>query len=140
MQPQTRQIIRKSISGFMTVWLSGFVFIFCCYANSTVKMMTESCPMHAASHHCDGMMEQNDASNTVGRVEAVCFDCCGYLPAVFDKARKVDQSVPVTAPERVAITPRPITPRPIRATLLPAYQARLTDKSRTFISTQVFRI
>jgi hypothetical protein len=86
------------------------------------------------------MMEQNDASNTVGRLEGVCFDCCGYLPAVFDKARKVDQSVPVTAPERVAITPRLITPTPIRATLVSAYQARLADKSRTFISTQVFRI
>jgi len=140
MQPKTRQIIRKSISGFMTVWLSGFVFLFCCYASSTVKMMTESCPMHAMSHHCDGMMEQNDASNTVSRLEGVCFDCCGYLPAVLDRARKVDQPAPVTAPERVAITPRLITPRPTRAPLVTAYRARMADKSRTFISTQVFRI
>ena len=140
MQHQTRHRIRKTLSGFMALWLSGFVFIFCCYANSTVKLMTESCPMHTASHHCDGDMGQTDASNTVGHIEGVCFDCCGYLPAVFDKARKVDQPAPVTAPERVAATPRLITPRPTRASLAPAYRARLADKSRTFISTQVFRI
>ncbi len=140
MQHQTTRIIRKSVSGFMALWLSGFVFIFCCYANSAVTHVTEFCPMHTASHHCDGDMGQNGASDTVGRLEGVCFDCCGYLPAVFDKARKVDQPAPVTAPERLAIAPRLITPRPIRAPLLPAYRARLTDKSRTFISTQVFRI
>src|SRR5437763_16653697 len=114
MQQHTRQIIRKSVAAFMAVWLSGFVFIFCCYANSTASHMTEFCPMHTASHHCDGGMEQNDASTAVGRAEAVCFDCCGYLPAVFDKARKVDQPAPVTAPERVALAPRLITPRPVR--------------------------
>ncbi len=140
MQRDTRHILRKTIAGFMAVWLSGFVFLFCCYASSAMTHATEFCPMHTASHHCDGNMEQNDASNAVGRFEGVCFDCCGYLPAVFDKARKVDQSAPVTAPERVAVTPRLITPRPIRATPVPAYRTRLADKSRTFISTQVFRI
>jgi len=140
MQHQTRHIIRKSVSGFMALWLSGFVFVFCCYANSAVKQMTEFCPMHTASHHCDGNMGQSDASDTVDHVEQVCFDCCGYLPAVFDKARKVDRTAPVTAPERVAVVPRLITPRPTRAPLITAYRARLADKSRTFISTQVFRI
>ena len=137
---QTKHIIRKTVAGFMGLWLSGFVFVFCCYANSAVTMMTESCPMHMASQHCDGVMGQNDTSDTVDRIEAVCFDCCGYLPAVFDKARKVDRTAPVTAPERVAVVARLITPRPIRAPLAPAYRARLADKSRTFISTQVFRI
>jgi uncharacterized membrane protein len=140
MQHQTRHTIRRTVSGFMALWLSGSVFIFCCYASSTVKMMTESCPMHAASHHCDGMIEQNDPSKIVDRLEGVCFDCCGYLPAVFDKARKVDQPAPVTAPERVAVVATLITPRPARAPLGPAYRTRLPDKSRTFISTQVFRI
>jgi len=140
MQHQTRHIIRKSLSGFMALWLSGVVFLFCCDANSAVTHVTEFCPMHTASHHCDGMMQQDEGSSTVGRLEGVCFGCCGYLPAVFDKARKVDQPAPVTAPERVAVTPRRITPRPIRAPLAPAYRARLADKSRTFISTQVFRI
>lgn len=140
MQHPTRHTFRKTVAGFMALWLSGFVFVFCCYANSTVKMMTESRPMHTASHHCDGMMRQNDESRTVGRVEGICFDCCGYLPAVFDKARKVDQHASVTAPERVAVTPRLVTPRPLRAAPATAYRARLADKSRTFISTQVFRI
>lgn len=140
MQQQTKQTIRKSVAGFMALWLSGAVFLFCCYANSAATHLTEFCPMQTASHHCDGRMQQNDASTAVSRLQGVCFDCCGYLPAVFDKARKVDQSAPVTAPERVAVTPRLITPRPIRAPRATAYQARLADKSRTFISTQVFRI
>jgi hypothetical protein len=96
--------------------------------------------MHTVSHHCDGDTGQTRRSETVDRFEGVCFACCGYLPAVFDKARKVDQPAPVTAPERVAVTPRLITPRPTRAPLVTAYRARLADKSRTFISTQVFRI
>jgi len=140
MQHQTRHIIRKTLSGFMALWLSGSVFVLCCYASSAVKQMTEFCPMHTASHHCDGDMGQDQAPDTVGRLEGVCFDCCGYLPAVFDKARKVDQPAPVTAPERVAVVARLITPRPTRAPLAPAYRTRLPDKSRTFISTQVFRI
>ena len=140
MQPETKYILRKTVAGFMALWLSGVVFVFCCYANSAVAHKPEFCPMHTASHHCDGMMPQNDGSSNVGRVEGVCFDCCGYLPAVFDKARKVDQAPPVTAPERVALKPRLITPRPTRAPLAPAYRTRLPDKSRTFISTQVFRI
>ena len=141
MQHQTRRIIRKSVSGFMALWLSGFVFVFCCYANSAVKQMTEFCPMHTASHHCDGNMGQSDSSDTVDHVEQVCFDCCGYLPAVFDKARKVDQpQPPVTAPERVVVATRLLTPRPLRSTTEFTYSTRLSDKSRTFISTQVFRI
>jgi hypothetical protein len=36
---------------------------------------------------------------------------------------------------------KPITPRLTRTTEVPSrYRARLPDKSRTFISTQVFRI
>jgi hypothetical protein len=140
MQHQTKHIICKGLSGFMALWLSGFVFLFCCYASSGVKHVTEFCPMHTASHHCDGGIEQNDPSTAVDRVDGVCFHCCGYLPAVFDKARKVDQPAPLIAPEEVVAVARLFTPRPTRTPLVNTYRARLADKSRTFISTQVFRI
>ena len=140
MQPQTKHIIRKTVAGFMTLWLSGFVFVFCCYASSTTAHQTDFCPMGKQAHHCDTPMDQNDVPDAVGRLEGICFDCCGYLPAVFDKARKVDRPAPVTAPLRAATTTRTLTVTPVKELPASEYRARLADKSRTFISTQVFRI
>lgn len=140
MQHEMKQIIRKSLAGFIAVWLSGFVFLFCCHASLAASHVKDSCPMGKQAHHCDLPMEQADDATPADSIDGVCVTGCGYLPAVFDKARKVDQPAPVTAPERVAVTPRLITPRPARAPLVTVYRARLADKSRTFISNQVFRI
>lgn len=140
MQHQTGQIVRKSISGILTVWLSGFVFVFCCHASLAAQHGHDSCPMARQSHHCDRHSEQAGDATAANRAEGTCLINCGYLPAVFDKARKVDQSAPVVAPPRAASVARLFTPRPTRARQASAYRARLTDKSRTFISIQVFRI
>ena len=142
MQRQTRQIMRRTVAGFMAVWLSGFVFLFCCDAAKAAAKSVESCPMPKMSHHCDTAKQQNDDSNSVSRAEGVCFECCAFLPVVFDKARKVDQpNQPVAAPDRVVEVARRITPRLHRTVrAIARYRARLPDKSRTFISTQVFRI
>jgi len=124
----------------MAVWMSGLVFLFCCGPTKAAIDETQHCPLGKPEHHCDTPADVPESSS-VSRAEGVCVECCGFLPAVFDKARKVDQPQPPAAtPERIAVRPRLLTPRPIRIACVPAYRGRLTDKSRTFISTQVFRI
>ena len=141
MPQRTRQIMQKTVAGFMAVWLSGFVFLFCC-GDTAKAAEVEFCPMAKASHHCDSAADENKDSDTVSRAGGVCIDCCAFLPAVFDKARKIDQpQQPVVAPERIAVVAKRITPRLTRTVEVAAgYRARLPDKSGTFISNQVFRI
>jgi hypothetical protein len=140
---RTRHILQKTVAGLMAAWLSGFVFLFCCGDTAKAAEMGEFCPMaKPAQHHCDTATQQNEDADTVSRAKGVCIDCCAFLPVVFDKARKVDQpQQPLVAPERVAMVARQVTPRLHRRTgVIDDYRARLPDKSRTFISTQVFRI
>jgi len=141
MQYRKGKITQRTVAAFMALWLSGFVFLFCCGPTKAALEETKSCPLAKQAHHCDTANDQNKSSDTVSRAQGVCVDCCGFLPAVFDKARKVDQpQPPVTAPERVVVATRLLTPRPLRSTTEFTYSTRLSDKSRTFISTQVFRI
>jgi len=141
MQYRKGKITQRTVAAFMALWLSGFVFLFCCGPTKAAVEETKSCPLAKQAHHCDTANDQNEASDTVSRAQGVCVDCCGFLPAVFDKARKVDQpQPPVTAPESVLVAARLVTPRPIRIATAFTYSTRFSDKSRTFISTQVFRI
>lgn len=130
------KIARKGIAGVMAVWLSGVVFLFCCHTTQAAAAVA-SCPMRAA-HHCDGDRTKAD-SNVVTTGSCSCVEC-GYLPVVFDKARKLEapqKHIPTPVPAPVAgipfIASVPITPR------APAPRQHVRDKSRTFISTQVFR-
>src|SRR4051812_44507554 len=115
MQYRKRNITQQTVAAFMALWLSGFVFLFCCGPTKAAVEETKSCPLAKQAHHCDTANQQNEVSDTVSRAQGVCVDCCGFLPAVFDKARKVDQPQPsITAPERVLVAARLVTPRPIR--------------------------
>jgi hypothetical protein len=82
---------RKATAGLLALWLSGFVLLFCCGAMEA-RAETEFCPLAKAKSHCD---KTNAAKTDVPSFSAhsgLRFDCCGFLPAVFDKARKIEKN------------------------------------------------
>jgi hypothetical protein len=128
------------VAGFMAVWLSGFVFLFCCNTAEAAGNTVEFCPMAAMSHHCDKARTQDNGSDAIGAAEELCVNC-SLLPVIFDKARKVEApQKQIVAPAEIAVVRSPVfriaTSSPQSARFVP----RLLDKSRIFVSIQVFRI
>ena len=44
MRNRTRHITQKTVASFMALWLSGFVFLFCCGPTKAAVEETKSCP------------------------------------------------------------------------------------------------
>ncbi len=87
----SQQNIKQAISGSLIVWLSGIVFLFCCEMPKAQASNVESCPL-AKTHHCS---KQSDTETVSGfaslQTNQQSFDCCKFLPLVFDKARKIEK-------------------------------------------------
>lgn len=83
-----KRMMQRSAAGFMAVWLSGFVFLFCCQ-NMRAAAEAEFCPM-AKMGHCDHAQKADPNAASFEKTQPVCVDCCAFLPAVFDKTRKVE--------------------------------------------------
>lgn len=138
---KVKNITHKTIAGFMALWLSGFVFLFCCETLNAKSMAKESCPLAKMSKHCDKAKQTNVSTPVVGSGHEDSFDCCGFLPVVFDKSRKTEQNQKqiATSPNVIAVKftlPRfVITPHPISE-----FQSRVLDRHGTFVKNCVFRI
>jgi hypothetical protein len=78
---------RNVLAAFMILWLSGFLFLFC--PQMTAK---EFCPLAKGKSHCDKAKAENDSPLVSRESGSYSFDCCGFLPAVFDKSRKVEKN------------------------------------------------
>lgn len=87
----SQQNMRKTISGLLAVWLSGFVFLFCCGIAEAKTTEAEFCPLAKASEHCNKTNQSNDLP-TVSSELNIQFNCCGFLAKVFDKFRKIDKT------------------------------------------------
>lgn len=90
LQPKQKQLTRAT-AGFLTVWLSGVVFLFCCQMPSAQASSEEikSCPMAKAHHSCAKSKSENKAASI--EAEQSALECCRMLPLVFDKARKIEK-------------------------------------------------
>ena len=86
-QKKTKQII----SGLLAVWLSGFVLLFCCGAMQTTAAK-EICPLAKAGNHCDKTKSETNSTTFSSESDNQNFDCCAFLPALFEKARKLEKS------------------------------------------------
>lgn len=87
---------RNVLAGFMILWLSGFLFLFC--PQMPAMTAKEFCPLAKGKSHCDKAKAEND-SPLVSRESGIySFDCCGFLPAVFDKSRKVEKNQKTVQP------------------------------------------
>jgi len=83
-----KKYIRISLAGLMSVWLSGVVFLFCCERINANTGEAESCPL--AKMSLDDCPIADAA--VIKTVQENCVDCCGFLPVVFDKNRKIEQN------------------------------------------------
>lgn len=138
---QLKKIAHKTLTGFMAVWLSGVVFLLCCAAMNSRVMAAESCPLAKMSAHCDKATKANTNAAVIELISENTAECCGFLPAVFDKARKLER---VT--EQLAITPESVKVKVFVAPIqkifsaIPAIRSHVADRHGTFIRNCVFRI
>lgn len=138
---QFRTISHKTLAAFMTVWLSGVVFLFCCQEMNAAPTEAEFCPLAKVKAHCDKAAPASANVSFAATADAKTIDCCGFLPAMFDKARKIEQ-----AQKQIALKAKPV---PLKFALpffantpleVSAFYSRMPDKQTTFIQNCVFRI
>lgn len=136
-----KRTVRKILAGTMAVWLSGIVFLACCQQLNARSMEMESCPLAKMSEHCDKATRQDADRAFVELTEQPSVDCCGFLPVVFDKSRKIEQ-----AEKQVAITSSVVA---LKFSLPPilkitpsfsAFRSRTPDRHGIFVENCVFRI
>ena len=123
----------------MSVWLSGIVFLFCCETMNAATSEADSCPLAKMSAHCDKTEKANTASVLVAGTQSDRVDCCGFLPAVFDKNRKLerDQKLSAPTPQLIAVQFDPpktfdCTPRLAAVYSHVSYQKDLSIKNCVF--------
>lgn len=80
----------------MVIWLSGFLFLFCC--DMPDMQAKEFCPLEKAKSHCDKAKAENDSPLVSKGSVDHSLDCCGFMPAVFDKTRKIEKGQQLTQP------------------------------------------
>lgn len=83
--------IRKFTSGLLAVWLSGFVFLFCCGTMPFKAAETDFCPLVKYGGHCDKSKKSGDAPTFSGE-SGTQFDCCEFIPKVFSKFRTLENA------------------------------------------------
>ena len=97
---QKRKQLRRATAGFLTIWLSGIVFLFCCQMTGVKAsdLEAESCPL-AKTHDSCGKESGNKDQLVAIKTEQVLLECCTMFPRIFDKARKIEtiQKVEQTA-------------------------------------------
>jgi hypothetical protein len=129
-----RTVAHRAFAGFMAIWLSGFVFLFCCDDIRAQMTEAESCPLAKMSMHCDKSGNQHRHSVQQQTSEREEFDCCGFIPILLDKTRMVDSN------DQIAVCCRPLLskttsgrgqPFAVRISYRVAVQFRTTPTLRT---------
>lgn len=135
----SRQFLRKPLAAFITIWLSGFAMLALCQLPARAAG-PEHCPLAKPTvAHCN-KTKANAKADLVSTGTSQAFDCCGFIPAVFDKARKLERGMAAVEPAAgVAISTRRL-PREVRAIRVTSYTSYRPIKDRIFIKNRVFRI
>lgn len=135
-----QQKTRKILSSLLTVWLSGFVLLFCCGVMEA-RAEADVCPLTKAKSHCDKTAQAKTDAPIFSADSDLRFDCCGFLPAVFDKARKIEKNQQTASiAERVKIE------RPLFSFVKDDspganfYRPPPFQQKKIFIANRVFRI
>jgi hypothetical protein len=134
-----RKFAHKGVTGFLALWLSGIVFLLCC-GTLNARAEADHCPLSRMQGHCD--KGASKASRFFSRVPGTReIDCCGFLPAVFDKARKIQNIEPIAHVETVArLDPPAAGFAAVRSTASVVYGSRIFVRNKIFIGNCVFRI
>lgn len=124
----------------MALWLSGVVFLLCCDMPKAEAASADSCPLSRLQNHCD-KARNNRQLLTRSNQETEKADCFGFIPAVFDKARKIQKIEPVVHAETL-VSPAPpaslLVQNAPRSAL--AYRSNVANGRNIFIKNCVFRI
>jgi len=133
-----RRNCRKALAGFMSVWLSGALLLFC--QMPAKASGTDFCPLAKASHgHCS--KATNNSSELVSTPSSQAFDCCAFIPAIFDKTRKIEQHVKSTPLAMQAVAVRAeFRPAARLLQIRSGYISYQPSRDRVFLKNSVFRI
>lgn len=136
-----KKLAIRSTATLMAVWLSGIMFLFCC-AEMNAAPPAESAPSANLSAHCDKAPVEQAPGDVASSSEETCSDCCGFIPLVFDKARKIelDQkqlATVVLKPQALRHELPAVTTRAKQNFALPAY---FSNKQDSYLVNRTFRI
>jgi hypothetical protein len=131
----------KGLAGFMALWLSGIVFLLCCELPKAEAAPADSCPLARMKGHCDKAKNAPPLLTLSNLPDTGEADCCGFIPAVFDKARKIQKIEPVAHTE-TAVMSAPPAAFAVQNTLrtVSVYRSNVANGKRIFIKNCVFRI
>lgn len=138
---------KRIFAGLLAVWMSGVVFLFCCGAPKIQAAEAESCPF-AKKNHCDkstiggkSSTDENAVRFESAQADCPAFNCCGFLPQVFDKVKKAEQSHQIAeASKRMIIESPALVFIKIDSDTFSAYRPRPLNRSGTYLKNRVFRI
>lgn len=136
------RLSQRIISGALVIWLSGVVLLFCCgKMEARAAAEADSCPL-AKTSHCD---RQSGAENAVDfasfQRESGAFNCCGFLPELFDKARKIEknpQALTTAMSAKTRATKFSFVIREVKSPKI--YQPAIRNRGSTYLKNCVFRI
>jgi hypothetical protein len=134
--------VHKGLATLMTVWFSGLVFLVSCQFAQGAPSIEEHFPLAAAKkaeHHCD--KGDSKESPAVSFPTNAVFDCCSFLPRLFDRECKVEYGERTAAPAlsaTVKFVDRPdsgfaVIPRA-------CYSTPVTYRNKIFIRNRILRI
>jgi hypothetical protein len=135
------RLTQRIISGALVIWLSGVVLLFCCGNMQARVSEADSCPL-AKAGHCDKQAVSENAVDFASfQRETGAFDCCGFLPKVFDKARKIEKiPQPATAATVAKISAPKFSFVVQRVESPKVYQPAIRNRGSTYLKNCVFRI
>lgn len=133
---------QRIVSGVLVLWLSGVALLFCCgNMQAQAAAEAESCPL-AKTSHCNkraGGETKVDFAR-FQREQSLTFDCCGFLPKVFDKARKIEKNPQATATTAAKISAAKFS-FVVEARKAPkVYRPPVRNRGGTYLKNCVFRI
>lgn len=138
---QLRTVTQKTLAGFMAIWLSGFVFLFCCDDISARITDAGSHQPDKMSAHCHADGDQTSHSVRKQTSEHEEFDCCGFIPMLLDKTRKVESNEQIVAVSPAVVVEKPILiPRQSVSASVISYRSAVLFRNDTYLKNRTFRI
>lgn len=132
--------LTKTIAAFMVFWLSGVLFLLCCGTMTAQASEKEFCPLAGKGQsHCD---KAKAVSPTFTKdSDNLKLDCCGFLPAVFDKTRKLEKIAQIAQPADKIKVDLPIFAATENSFPITAnYHPPVLRHEKIFIKNCIFRI
>jgi hypothetical protein len=137
---QFKHAAHRFFAGFMAIWLSGAVFLLCCERMNAAPDDAEFCPLAKMSAHCDKGRKADPFRPRISTgLESA--DCCAFLPAIFDKTRKVEQvQKQIAAAPAVLAAPGFRLATKVTAPTFTSFSPRIEAHQKLFIQNCAFRI